>query len=76
MHKRLAAIALLFLVLGSTACKCPPGPAQNLANVEAIVAENDAARAKSDAPASLKTTAAIRNREALELAKRIAENCK
>lgn len=74
--KRFAALALVFIVLGATACKCPPGASVNLANVEAIVEENDAARAKSDAPASLKATAAIRNREALDLAKRIAENCK
>lgn len=67
----LAAAALAF-----SGCKCPPGTAANRANVESIVQENDAARARSDEPDSVKAAKDLRNREALALAVKLAEACR
>lgn len=67
----LAAAALAF-----SGCKCPPGPAENLANVEAIVGENDAALKTSAEPESVRAAKALRNREALEVAKKMVEACR
>lgn len=68
----------LFLVLGVLALSacgtCPPGTSENAANVEALVAENDATIPAE--PASVAAAKRIRNAEAKALADKIAETCK
>ena len=77
-RKRAAKIAaaVAFVAVSLGACKCPPGTAENAANVSAIVAENDAARAASTEPESVKAAQELRNREAMTLANKLAEACK
>lgn len=72
-HTRLFA---LVAVLALGACACPPGLGENLANVEAITEENTAALAGSTEPESLKTAKSLRNREALEVARKLVEACR
>lgn len=67
--------AAVVLVALAACGSCPPGTSENLANVEAIVAENDAGRAAATTPDSVKAAQALRNREAVSLAKALAEAC-
>ncbi len=71
---KVAAVILVALALG--ACKCPPGVAENAANVEAITLENDAALAVSTEPESVKAARTLRNREARTLSVKLVEACK
>ena len=67
-------LLVALLVLG--ACKCPPGISENAANVEAIVAENNAIIKASTDPDVLKAIKTKRNTEALTLAQKLVEACK
>ena len=71
-----AAPLLLLLALTLGACgSCPVGTAENADNVRAIVSQNTAYAARSDAAESIKAADAIRNREALALAEKLAAEC-
>jgi hypothetical protein len=71
---RLALAAVLALSLAGCGT-CPPGTPENAANVAAIVAQNDELLDKSGLAPSVTAAHKLRNREAVELAKRLAEEC-
>lgn len=67
---------LLFLVLGATACKCPPGVSENAANVERLVTENNAALNASGRDPVIINVKRQRNQDALDLADKMSEFCR
>ena len=69
-------LALAVLALSAAGCgSCPIGTAENAANVAAIVAQNDGLLDTSGLAPSVTAAHKLRNREAVDLAKRLAEEC-
>jgi len=68
-------LALVLALVLASCGSCPPGTRENADNVRAITEQNAGYSARSDAPAGLKAADAIRNREALTLAEKLAAEC-
>lgn len=74
MTRRTLTWCMLGLTLAASACTtCPPGIAENKANVEAITKENTAANA--GLPESVRAAKDLRNEHALRLAATLEEAC-
>lgn len=73
-HRVSPMLAIALAVVLSACGTCPPGTAENLANVQAIVAENDAVLAS--APAAVANAKRLRNAAALDLATKLDGACR
>lgn len=78
MRKRVSIVlvSLVAALLAVSACgTCPPGIAENSANVEAVTAQNEALMTTSGLAESVVEAHRLRNREARELAAKLAAEC-